>query len=273
MRTPALYLFIPSLIPSALYLTSWFTPRSAILTNILGVCFAHSALSIFKLDTFRTGCILLAGLFIYDVWWVFGTKVMVSVATGLDIPIKLSWPKSVNFSPQAGFTILGLGDIVIPGSFITLSLRYDLFRSSKRDWRSQFNKPYFAASLLAYILGLGTTIFVMHTFKAAQPALLYLSPACILSFFVTAAIRGELREALQWQDEPPVIPTQPELEELKPRKSEQIAGSDDISPVDALATVPSASDDFVNVERETDDKYAAETDNSIKRRKGKKKKN
>jgi len=29
-----------------------------------------------KLDTFRSGCILLAGLFIYDVWWVFGTKVV-----------------------------------------------------------------------------------------------------------------------------------------------------------------------------------------------------
>jgi minor histocompatibility antigen H13 len=99
---------------------------------------------------------------------------MVSVATGLDVPIKLEWPKSVDFSSQAGFTILGLGDIVIPGSFITMSLRYDLARSSKQDWRVDFDKPYFKAGLFAYVTGLGTTIFVMHTFKAAQPALLYL---------------------------------------------------------------------------------------------------
>lgn len=99
---------------------------------------------------------------------------MVSVATGLDIPIKLAWPKSLVLSSAAGFTILGLGDIVIPGAFITLSLRYDLSRSAKQDWREKFDKPYFTASLIAYILGLGTTMAVMHTFKAAQPALLYL---------------------------------------------------------------------------------------------------
>lgn len=99
---------------------------------------------------------------------------MVSVATGLDVPIKLAWPKSTDFSSQSGFTILGLGDIVIPGAFISLSLRYDLFRSPSRDWRTPFNKPYFIASILAYIAGLGITMFVMHTFKAAQPALLYL---------------------------------------------------------------------------------------------------
>lgn len=75
-RTPALWLFVPSLIPSILYSTSIFTPRPALLTNVLGVSFAHSALSLFKLDTFRTGCILLSGLFVYDVWWVFGTKVV-----------------------------------------------------------------------------------------------------------------------------------------------------------------------------------------------------
>ena len=97
---------------------------------------------------------------------------MVSVATGLDVPIKLAWPKSTDFSSQAGFTILGLGDIVIPGAFVTLSLRYDLSRSPKRDWLAPFAKPYFFASLFAYVAGLGTTIFVMHTFKAAQPALL-----------------------------------------------------------------------------------------------------
>jgi len=28
------------------------------------------------------------------------------------------------------------------------------------------------------------------------------SPACILSFFVTAAIRGEFREAWSWSDNP-----------------------------------------------------------------------
>ena len=34
-----------------------------------------------------------AGLFFYDIFWVFGTPVMVSVAKNLDAPIKLLFPR------------------------------------------------------------------------------------------------------------------------------------------------------------------------------------
>lgn len=59
-----------------------------ILSNILALSFAYSAISLFYLDSFATASILLAGLFFYDIWWVFGSKavfgenadVMVSVA-------------------------------------------------------------------------------------------------------------------------------------------------------------------------------------------------
>ena len=56
----------------------------------------------------------------------------------------------------------------------------------------QFPKPYFYASFISYILGLATTMTVMHTFKAAQPALLYLSPACILSTLFVGLIKKDL---------------------------------------------------------------------------------
>ncbi|KAG5652352.1 hypothetical protein H0H81_005329 [Sphagnurus paluster] len=130
---------------------------------------------------------------------------MVKVATTLDVPIKLMWPKSLTFSDARGFTMLGLGDIVIPGTVIAFALRYDYHRASQSQSGSPsgtFPKPYFYAVLTAYFLGLATTMFVMHTFAKAQPALLYLSPACIVSFVVTAAARGELREAWKWSDDP-----------------------------------------------------------------------
>jgi minor histocompatibility antigen H13 len=38
-------------------------------------------------------------------------------------------------------------------------------------------------------------------FGKAQPALLYLSPACITAFVATGAIRGELKIAWEWSDE------------------------------------------------------------------------
>jgi minor histocompatibility antigen H13 len=100
---------------------------------------------------------------------------MLSVATKIDAPIKLLWPKSVVFSTARGFTMLGLGDVVVPGMFIALALRYDHYRASKSgESPPVFPKPYFWAALFAYFFGLSTTIMVMHVFEAAQPALLYL---------------------------------------------------------------------------------------------------
>lgn len=47
-----------------------------LLTDVLALSFSHNALSLLKLDSFKTGSILLSGLFVYDVWWVFGTDVV-----------------------------------------------------------------------------------------------------------------------------------------------------------------------------------------------------
>lgn len=99
---------------------------------------------------------------------------MVSVATSLDVPIKLLWPKSMTFASERGFTMLGLGDIVIPGVFVALALRYDYHRYTTSSPQRSFTKPYFYATLGAYVCGLATTMTVMHVFGKAQPALLYL---------------------------------------------------------------------------------------------------
>ncbi|RDB16955.1 Minor histocompatibility antigen H13 [Hypsizygus marmoreus] len=211
-RTPSLFLFPLAVIPSAVYSFSTSSRKSVLITDLLSLSFSHNALSLLKLDTFQTGSILLSGLFFYDIWWVFGTEVMVKVATTLDIPIKLLWPKSLMFSDARGFTMLGLGDVVIPGTFVALALRYDYYRSlkAKSPSRGSFAKPYFYAALAAYASGLAGAMSIMHLFGKAQPALLYLSPACILSFFITAAVRGELREGWNWSDEPEDFPIEEE---------------------------------------------------------------
>ncbi|KAF8210259.1 peptidase A22B, signal peptide peptidase [Mycena galopus ATCC 62051] len=196
-RTPSLALFPLALVPSVLYT---FVERTILLTDVLALAFAHNALALLKIDSFKTGSILLAGLFFYDVWWVFGTEVMVKVATSLDVPIKLLWPKSLRFASERGFTMLGLGDVVVPGIFIALALRYDHHRAGAPR-HSRFRKPYFYAGLVAYVLGLVVTMGVMHIFGKAQPALLYLSPACILSFGLTGALKGDLAAAWAWSDE------------------------------------------------------------------------
>jgi len=158
--------------------------------NVLGLAFAIQGISMLSLGSYKVGCILLSGLFFYDIFWVFGTEVMVSVAKSFDAPVKLLFPKSL-FAQELQFSMLGLGDIVIPGIFIALLLRFDAKFASKKA-KKVFKKTYFATTFLAYILGLATTIFVMHTFQAAQPALLYLVPFCIGASLITALVNSQL---------------------------------------------------------------------------------
>ncbi|XP_008401125.1 minor histocompatibility antigen H13 isoform X1 [Poecilia reticulata] len=164
-----------------------------IANNVFGLAFALNGVELLHLNNVSTGCILLGGLFVYDVFWVFGTNVMVTVAKSFEAPIKLVFPQDLleKGLGASNFAMLGLGDIVIPGIFIALLLRFDV--SLKKNSRT-----YFVSSFLAYIFGLGLTIFVMHTFKHAQPALLYLVPACVGFPVVVALCKGELTEMFRW---------------------------------------------------------------------------
>lgn len=77
IRTPSLILIPLGALPSILYtFGSNQSRRSALLTDLLALSFSFNALSFLTLDSFKTGCILLSGLFLYDVWWVFGTEVV-----------------------------------------------------------------------------------------------------------------------------------------------------------------------------------------------------
>jgi len=111
-------------------------------------------------------------------------------------------PKEYIFLEEAQkleFSMLGLGDIVVPGLFIALALRYDLYRyhaqnptTNYKRHMYKFPKPYFYATFFAYIAGLILTMTVMHVFKKAQPALLYLSPSCAAAVLIAALVRREL---------------------------------------------------------------------------------
>jgi len=133
---------------------------------------------------------------------------VVTVAKNLDGPIKILFPRSLTKDEETGkieTSLLGLGDIVIPGFFLALLLRYDAHRADQpvgyTNYHASFPKPYFHTTLVAYMLGLGCTLFVMIRFNAAQPALLYLVPACLGSSFLLAAVKGELKELFEYSEE------------------------------------------------------------------------
>ncbi|KAI9487159.1 MAG: signal peptide peptidase-domain-containing protein [Benjaminiella poitrasii] len=268
------------LLLSSILLTVYYGyTKNWVASNIFGLSLSINAIQLILLDSFKTGMILLTGLFFYDIFWVFYTPVMVSVATNFDAPIKLLWPRDiidfvVNKASEGRFTMLGLGDIVIPGIFVALCLRFDRHMSWKRNpvgsFRStEFPKPYFKANLTAYILGLGLTMAVMHVFKAAQPALLYLSPACILSALITAAVRGELKDLFAFtseeeDDKKKKKEDKKEKEKEEESDAEMIIEEEEIEITTTTTTTTAANDNIEIEQIELEDEGSEENENPQK---------
>ncbi|KAF9437832.1 hypothetical protein BGZ76_010917 [Entomortierella beljakovae] len=184
--------------------------KNWIVSNIFAVSFAFSAVQLFTLNSFGTGIALLAAMFLCEASWNFSSQVkaLTLFARHLDLPIKITFPHLL-FGLPAGqayeFASVNLGDIVIPGVFVAFCLRFDQHRAGSKDpelGRSKgFRKPYFVACLVAYILGLGASFYIMHISKAPQPALMFISPACILSVLMTAGVRNEMKQVFAFTSE------------------------------------------------------------------------
>ena len=220
-----------------------FVAKKWWITNLFGFAFSYNALMIFSPTSFGIGTIMLAGLFFYDIVMVFYTPMMVGVATALDVPIKLVFPRP---GKDRSYGMLGLGDIVLPGIIIALALRFDLYlhylsKQQKREtraeedndgssvvtkahyippsknWGSQFwtltasvptgadlgwfQKPYFHAGLVGYVLGMMSTLIGLHFSNHPQPALLYLVPGVLGAVWLTALCRGELKEMINYTED------------------------------------------------------------------------
>jgi minor histocompatibility antigen H13 len=199
--------------------------KSWIYNNILAVVFCVHALQFIFLGNFKTGALLLSLLFIYDIFFVFGTDVMVTVAKNVDAPIKLQFPRDLSTSPPQ-YSILGLGDIVIPGIFMSFCLRFDVLKSlskgtleglidAERKGRvdngktmqyiitkgNEAPKIYFTSVIVGYLIAIITTVIIMFYFNHGQPALLYLVPGCILAIAITAVVKGEFKEVVDFVEE------------------------------------------------------------------------
>lgn len=101
--------------------------ESSMLSNIIGLSVCYMAFNWMSVTSFSIGTLVLVGLFFYDIVMVFYTPFMMAVATQVDAPLKLTYETAGGRS-----SLLGLGDIVIPGIFICLALRFDLWRHYQR---------------------------------------------------------------------------------------------------------------------------------------------
>ncbi|KAG5626709.1 hypothetical protein H5410_011927 [Solanum commersonii] len=173
--------------------------------DILGIALIITVLQVVQIPNLKVGTVLLSCSLVYDLFWVFLSKslfhksVMIVVARGDKsgedgIPMLLKIPRL--FDPWHGYSIIGFGDIILPGLLVAFSLRYDwLCNKRLRD-------GYFLWAMLAYGLGIDsskngsllTTYVALNLMDGhGQPALLYIVPFTLGTFLTLGKQRGDLK--------------------------------------------------------------------------------
>ncbi|KAM5235537.1 signal peptide peptidase-like 2A [Ctenodactylus gundi] len=194
-----------------------------ILQDILGIAFCLNLIKTLKLPNFKSCVVLLSLLLLYDVFFVFitpfitknGESIMVELAAGPfgnsekndgnfveataqpsapheKLPVVIRVPKLIYFSVMSvcpmPVSILGFGDIIVPGLLIAYCRRFDVQTGSSM---------YYISSTVAYAVGMVLTFVVLVLMKKGQPALLYLVPCTLAAACIVACARKEMRKF--WQ--------------------------------------------------------------------------
>ncbi|KAL3778195.1 hypothetical protein ACHAW5_003961, partial [Stephanodiscus triporus] len=226
-----------------------------IFQDVMGVCACVLLLGLVHIRTIMIATIVLTLLFVYDVFFVlispyiFGTSVMVDVATGNPSDVDPSFCEKYPTNPgcrgslaplpmmlaipwfndyRGGFSMVGLGDIVLPGLLVSFAARFDAARElvtkcsqisnvrigegvsgetndsgdgASSRCRYHFGRickalfsGYFGPLVVAYAVGLLVTYISVWMTKKGQPALLYIVPACLGTIFFLGWRRRELSE-------------------------------------------------------------------------------
>ena len=222
---------------------SWFSYRaytwSVVMHDLFSACICISVLHQLTVPNLRMMGVIYAIGIAYDVFWtfitpaIFGNSVMVQVATGesstatcLDVgvelplertsnilkslPFLLEMPRPCNDWTCAQSSVVGLGDVLIPGlmlvfcariKFITLGTRKVLELSETE--RFTLANMYFLVSVVAYCTGLLLTYCSYVLMQGhGQPALMFILPSLYVMVGSTAYARGEFEILWNGVDKP-----------------------------------------------------------------------
>jgi len=213
--------------------------------DVFGACMCITFLGTIKINAIRVAAILLTVAFFYDIFFVFvtplltkhGESIMVNVATsggppkadpswcekypssadckgGDPLPMLFAIPRIGDY--QGGSSMLGLGDIVLPGLLLSFASRFDeakrlmgLVSGGSGRVRNGGGAPnksswnfccgcgqggYFGPVVVAYAVGLAMANAAVYLMQMGQPALLYLVPCCLGTFVFMARRNGELND-------------------------------------------------------------------------------
>eukprot|EP00164_Ancoracysta_twista_P000972 GFYU01001272.1.p1 GENE.GFYU01001272.1~~GFYU01001272.1.p1 ORF type:complete len:537 (+),score=140.17 GFYU01001272.1:178-1788(+) len=187
-----------------------------VLQDFMAVPLCMVIVKTIRLPSLRTATLLLVLAFLYDIFWVFLSpmlfkkSVMITVArggdTGEEIPMLMKVPHFEDY--WEGYSLLGLGDIVLPSLLITYCLRFDVARGYA------LNRSYWALTCVGYFFGLIFTYVALVAMQSGQPALLYLVPCTVLPTAALGWIRGDLERLWNGQLDDESLMSKPVEQEM-----------------------------------------------------------
>ena len=200
---------------------AWLFVGGWVLNNVLAVCLSLVVIAAVRLPSLRLAFLILAGLVVFDVLWVFfseslfGANVMVHVATSEAsnpshaIAQSLNTPQSVfdripktlpminklivpawDATRPGSYAMLGLGDIALPGVLVAFALRADVSRGAAFPSFNPLSGSLFPAALLGYVAGAFLAVIAVRLSSHPQPALLYLVPSTLAAISLRAFSLG-----------------------------------------------------------------------------------
>ena len=178
-----------------------------------------------RFPSLQAASFILFLFFVYDIFMVFitpslfsGESVMVEVARAGSSVATTSYDNLVcerteaermpmlflvpRFSDSDQYSLLGLGDVFLPGLILTLACRIDYIKIRSQGYTRATiaTMVYFTSTSIAYILGLSSA-FLANIFQLnfstkvqGQPALLYLVPFTVFTFIGVSLYRGDFHD-------------------------------------------------------------------------------
>ncbi|WAQ93952.1 SPP2B-like protein [Mya arenaria] len=210
-------------------------PYAWVIQDILGYAFCLNVMRTVFLPNMKICTIMLCLLFLYDIFFVFisplftkdGESIMVKVATGGSsgggggaagggggsstvetLPMVFTMPRLTRGPMSAchlPYSLLGFGDIIIPGLLLSHNHAFDL--------RVKTRRVYYIATCIGYAVGLIITYIALAFMETGQPALLYLVPCTLIPTFLIGLYRREVKAL--WSGEIKA-PTSAEIQEQEP---------------------------------------------------------
>lgn len=193
--------------------------------NMLGLACSISSIELLQLNNVVTGYIMMIIYYLDTVCFSLGQSFWESLATSIDLPILILFPKNVvdgaaaaaatlSHHPSAAaaammpinYALFDVADIVIPGIFLALMLRFDQSNATTAHGARKLN-VYFYATLLGYVAGILLAWSMLIAFRVVYTTTAFVVPGCLVPPALVALRLGDVKVYFSYDDGvPPAAP-------------------------------------------------------------------